>query len=76
MEAISEIRQIISDFGGEVILDTPIIIKLTPHSRPEVIKEKIDNNFDFDKYSVHAIYTIRQRLKLLQFYKNQKHGTN
>lgn len=72
MNKVDEIKKIIADFGGEVILQTPIVIKKSPHTPPIKIRGKIDNNYEFESLNEDTLNSIMQRLRLLYYYKNDK----
>lgn len=72
MNEIEDIRSIVSDFGGHVKFETPIVCKISPHSKPEKIYE-IYSDTDISGFSQFMIYTILQRLRLLYYYKNKTH---
>ncbi len=69
METKKEIESLLQQLGGNIVFETPVICKVSPHSRPEIIKE-LKLTDDLSVFSIHMLYTIRQRLKLLIYQKN------
>ena len=70
-DTIEEIYGLILYLGDNIKFDTPVICKMTPHSRPEIMHE-ISVDTDLESVSLHMLYTIRQRLRLLKYYKENE----
>ena len=68
---IKEIRLLISDLGGHIDLDLPIIVKNSPHSHPIKIYS-ISSTDDFDSMKTEVINTIYQRLKWINHEQRKK----
>lgn len=68
MTIINEITEMLKSLGGSVDFDTPVVCKLTPHTKPEKLSG-LNSGDDLNRFSIHMLYTIRQRLKLILYYK-------
>jgi len=69
-ETINEIYQLIEKLGDNVIFDGPVVCKMTPHSKPE-ISHGVSLDTDMHSFSLHMLYSLRQRLRLMVYYKDK-----
>lgn len=63
MNILNEIKQLLSDMGGEVELKTRLVVKTSPHTKPIILYKISIENLE---YKEPVLQTILQRLKLIK----------
>ncbi len=70
MDRIEEIKNLLYCLG-DVKLETPITVKMSPHTHPTKIYS-VSLTEDFTKYTQNELTSIYQRLRLLKILKHEK----